>query len=102
MDRQWQKKPAGVTAAKVSTVQTKTSPKLLRCQVSVLLEDTEFDDGVMNGRPVQSGKFAGSLRRFLMREHLGLLKENKSKTEEAVRDPISDDFYHKVWYADTM
>ncbi len=34
-----------------------------------------------------------------MREHLGLLGEDKNKAEEAVRDPISDEFFHNVWSA---
>ena len=36
------------------------------------IEDVEFDDGcLMNKQKFKSGKFAGSLRRRLMREHLG-------------------------------
>ena len=40
------------------------------------IEDTEFDDNCrMNKQMFRSGKFAGSLRRRLMREHLGEYKE---------------------------
>ena len=38
------------------------------------IEDVEFDEGcLMNKQKFKSGKFAGSLRRRLMREHLGRL-----------------------------
>ena len=41
-------------------------------EVCLRIEDVEFDDGcLMNKQKFKSGKFAGSLRRRLMREHLG-------------------------------
>ena len=58
-------------------------------EVCLRIEDTEFDDDCrMNGSKFSSGKFAGSLRRRLMREHLGkvnpsvLFKKCLSKTFE--------------------
>ena len=44
-------------------------------QVCLLIEDTEFEPGVWDGEAVKVGRFAGSMRRFLMKEHLGLLGE---------------------------
>ena len=45
-------------------------------EVCLRIEDTEFDDNCrMNKQMFKSGKFAGSLRRRLMREHLGVYKE---------------------------
>ena len=41
-------------------------------EVCLRIEDTEFDENcLMNKHKFKSGKFAGSLRRRLMREHLG-------------------------------
>jgi hypothetical protein len=60
------------------------------------MEDTEFDDGVMDGKRVKSGKFAGSMRRFLMAEHLGLL-DNPGGYRLIVEDPICQKFYSDVW-----
>ena len=62
------------------------------------MEDTEFTDGTMNGKSFKSGRFAGSMRRYLMREHLGLLDEkDKEESEELVMDPICDNFYKDIW-----
>ena len=72
---------------------------LFEKKVALILEDGEFDDGVMGGKTARSGRFAGSLRRFLMREHLGLLGEDKNKGDEAVRDCTSKEFFQGVWGA---
>ena len=68
-------------------------------EVAVVLADQEFDSGVMNGQPYNSGKFCGSLRRWLMREHLGLFEAKNNKQEVDIRDPICDKFYKDVWMA---
>ncbi|KAG5673566.1 hypothetical protein PVAND_003604 [Polypedilum vanderplanki] len=65
-------------------------------EVAVLINDEAFDDGKMNGESFPSGHFAGKLRRYLFREHLGLL-ENKNNENIDINDPISDDFYKNVW-----
>jgi len=59
------------------------------------MEDTEFTPSEFNGQKVDSGRFAGSLRRHLMREHLGLLSD--SNGDDIVKDPVSDSFYKDVW-----
>ena len=66
-------------------------------QVCLLLEDTDFDSGAQYGKMGASGVFAGSLRRFLMKEHLGLLADDKGSA--TVNDPTSDAFFHGVWNA---
>jgi len=53
------------------------------------MEDTEFTPGCMNGQKFESGRFAGSLRRKLMREHLGL----EQNDQISVTDPVSDTFW---------
>ena len=40
-----------------------------------MIEDTEFEPSVWNGEAVKVGRFAGAMRRYLMKEHLGLLGE---------------------------
>jgi len=86
-------------------------------EVCLRIEDTEFDDNCrMNKQMFRSGKFAGSLRRRLMREHLGLLptfidevaasapdsdKNTQSLSEKIASQPVddccSDEFYKDVW-----
>ncbi|XP_023246741.1 phospholipase D2-like [Copidosoma floridanum] len=41
-----------------------------------------------------SGKFAGSLRKHLFREHLGLLWSNE---DISVKDIVRKSFYHDIW-----
>ena len=55
----------------------------------MIIEDTVFENGVMNNEKAPFGKFAGSLRQKLMQEHLG---ESKP-----IKDCISDTFYKDVW-----
>ena len=57
-------------------------------QVAVILEDTVFENGVMDGKNAPFGKFAGSLRQKLMQEHLAF---------DTVKDCISETFYKDIW-----
>lgn len=88
-------------------------------EVCLRIEDTEFDDDCrMNGSKFSAGKFAGSLRRRLMREHLGLLPKispldeisacapdndknaqslSQDISDQQVGDCCSDKFYKEVW-----
>jgi len=78
-------------------------------EVAVVLADQQFEsNAVMNGQPYDKcGKFCGALRRYLMREHLGLFGGSTSKANDKppplpdidIRDPISDKFYKDVWMA---
>ncbi|XP_076675622.1 phospholipase D [Andrena cerasifolii] len=65
-------------------------------EIAVIIHDREFDDGRMNDIPFPCGKFAGSLRKQLISEHLGLLKTNE---EIDVTDLIRKSFYRDVWCA---
>ena len=60
-------------------------------QVCLIMEDTEFTAGLMNGQKYESGRFAGSLRRKLMREHLGLDSDRASY--DLIQDCVSDTFW---------
>lgn len=64
-------------------------------EVAVLLTDEAFDDGKMNGSNFPCGKFAGSLRKHLMREHLGILQNRHNSID--ITDPICDSFYKGTW-----
>ncbi|KAK7063196.1 Phospholipase D, partial [Halocaridina rubra] len=58
--------------------------------------DEEFEDGIMNGHKYDSGVFAGSMRKYLFCEHLGLADDD----EEAIRkvmDPVCDEFFTEKW-----
>lgn len=68
-------------------------------EVACVIRDTEMEDGLMNGEPYECGKFIGSLRRYLFREHLGCLqiKSGSKSSRIDVRDPISDAFYFDTW-----
>ena len=48
----------------------------------------------MNGEAFNSGKFCGSLRRYLFREHLGLLN---CQQRISLVDPVASSFYSDVW-----
>ena len=62
----------------------------INLQVALIIEDTEFSEGIVNGERTKCGKIAGSLRKKLMSEHLG--------PEINVRDCISDAFYKETWF----
>ncbi|KAL1509537.1 hypothetical protein ABEB36_004252 [Hypothenemus hampei] len=67
-------------------------------EIAVIIQDELFDDGIMDGNPYPCGKFAGSLRKHLFKEHLGLLNDKSDTLEFDVADPISDYFYREGWY----
>lgn len=52
----------------------------------------------MNNESFPCGKYAGSLRKFLFKEHLGLLGREHEKIDIDITDPTSDHFYNEVWY----
>ncbi|XP_068085998.1 phospholipase D1 isoform X2 [Anabrus simplex] len=67
-------------------------------EVCVVLRDCEFEESVMNGEPYQSGRLAGSLRRYLFREHLGLFEpRTPNDVSIDVRDAVSPHFYRDTW-----
>jgi phospholipase D1/2 len=83
-------------------------------ELSIVLQDTNILESTMDGKPYQAGHHAATLRRFLWREHLGLLPPQdldgskdpnaqppgdgpnnnlEGQEFEFVADPLSD----KVW-----
>lgn len=70
-------------------------------EVCLLITDHEFVESRMNGLPYNAGKFAFSLRKHLMREHLGLLEDGYMRTRPKqpidVDDPVCPSFYTDIW-----
>ncbi|XP_042891431.1 phospholipase D1-like isoform X5 [Penaeus japonicus] len=64
-------------------------------EVCLVLEDHEFVQGVMNGQSYQCGVFAGSMRKYLFSEHLGIADDESPVID--VTDPVSDSFYISTW-----
>ncbi|CAM1327321.1 Pld (predicted) [Pycnogonum litorale] len=64
-------------------------------EIAVIVKDSDTEISLMNGVQYEAGRFAGSLRRTLFREHLGLLESDCGEID--VRDPICDHFFKNVW-----
>lgn len=60
-------------------------------------KDEEFTEGTMNGEPFPCGKYAGTLRKHLFKEHLGILGK-EAQTYIDISDPTSDVFYKDTWH----
>ncbi|XP_026326584.1 phospholipase D2 [Hyposmocoma kahamanoa] len=68
-------------------------------EIAVLLQDEQFDDGVMNGQSYPHGRLAGALRKLLFREHLGLIDVDLKSHGVNIDDPCDEQFYRNVWKA---
>ncbi|CAO1442602.1 unnamed protein product [Diamesa serratosioi] len=64
-------------------------------EVDVIITDESFDDGKMNGQTFPCGHYAGQLRKYLFREHLGLLETGDNGID--LTDPTIESFYKDVW-----
>ncbi|KAL7220753.1 hypothetical protein ACSBR2_013609 [Camellia fascicularis] len=64
-------------------------------EIGVLIEDKEFVDSCMGGKPWKVGKFSSSLRLTLWSEHLGLPAGEISQ----INDPVVDSTYKDIWMA---
>lgn len=60
-------------------------------------QDEQFDDGIMNGHSYPFGRLAGSLRKLLFKEHLGLIDVDLKRHGVNIDDPCADHFYRNVW-----
>lgn len=65
-------------------------------EIAVIIHDEEFEEGRMNGMSFSCGKYGGSLRRRLFKEHLGLLN---SEEDIDLGDPVKKSFYRDIWRA---
>ncbi|XP_017839064.1 phospholipase D2 isoform X1 [Drosophila busckii] len=67
-------------------------------EIAAIIMDEEFEDGRMNGNKYPSGIFAGRLRKYLFKEHLGLLDgDSSSRCDLDISDPVCDRFWHGTW-----
>ncbi|XP_026841191.1 phospholipase D2 isoform X1 [Drosophila persimilis] len=67
-------------------------------EIAAIIMDEEFEDGRMNGKKYPSGIFAGRLRKYLFKEHLGLLEgEGSARSDLDISDPVCDAFWHGTW-----
>ncbi|KAL3641911.1 Phospholipase D zeta 1 [Castilleja foliolosa] len=64
-------------------------------EIGVVIEDKEFVDSVIGGKPWRAGKFSLSLRLSLWSEHIGL----HAGEVDRIRDPIADSTYKDLWMA---
>uniref|UniRef100_A0A452QLE9 Phospholipase n=1 Tax=Ursus americanus TaxID=9643 RepID=A0A452QLE9_URSAM len=61
-------------------------------ELAVLIEDTEMEPSLMDGREYQAGRFALSLRKHCFSVILG----GDARTDLDLRDPVCDDFF-QLW-----
>ncbi|XP_032590283.1 phospholipase D2 isoform X2 [Drosophila grimshawi] len=68
-------------------------------EIAAIIMDEEYEDGRMNGKKYPSGIFAGRLRKYLFKEHLGLLDLDAatSHSDINISDPVCDQFWHNTW-----
>ncbi|KAK6930210.1 Phospholipase D-like domain [Dillenia turbinata] len=62
-------------------------------EIGVLIEDKQFVESSMGGKPWKAGKFTLSLRLSLWSEHLGLRVGEISQ----IKDPVVDSTYKDIW-----
>ena len=62
-------------------------------EMGVVLEDQEFVNSKMDGKPWRAGRFAHSLRLSLWSEHLGI----DASDVATILDPVGDVTYKNVW-----
>lgn len=66
-------------------------------EIAVIITDESFEEGRMNGEPYPSGLYAGKLRKFLFKEHLGLLDPDPERTPVDIIDPVISSFWSGQW-----
>ncbi|KAL0944696.1 phospholipase [Colletotrichum truncatum] len=70
-------------------------------ELSIVMEDTKLVPSTMNGQPYEAGWHATSLRRYLWREHLGLLPaQDLDGTNDPNAQPPGDDSPNDAWDRD--
>ncbi|TDZ36575.1 Phospholipase D1 [Colletotrichum trifolii] len=70
-------------------------------ELSIVMEDTKLVSSTMNGQPYQAGWHATSLRRYLWREHLGLLPaQDLDGTNDPNAQPPGENSPNDPWDQD--
>jgi phospholipase D1/2 len=67
-------------------------------ELSIVMEDTKRIQSTMDGQPFEAGWHAASLRRYLWREHLGLLPpQDLDGSKDPNAQPPGDDSPNDAW-----
>lgn len=66
-------------------------------KLNIFFQDEAFEEGRMNGESYPCGIYAGKLRKYLFKEHLGLLDPAPNRAPVDVTDPVIDSFWNGVW-----
>ncbi|KXX82091.1 Phospholipase D1 [Madurella mycetomatis] len=70
-------------------------------ELSIVMEDTKRFTSTMDGQPFEAGWHAATLRRYLWREHLGLLPpQDLDASDDPNAQPPGDDSPNDVWDKD--
>ncbi|KAI1109876.1 phospholipase D/nuclease [Nemania sp. NC0429] len=70
-------------------------------ELSIVMEDTEMIESTMDGQPFEAGKHAATLRRYLWREHLGLLPpQDHDASGDPNAQPPGEDSPNDIWDRD--
>ena len=70
-------------------------------ELSIVMEDTDIITSTMDGQPYEAGRHAATLRRYLWREHLGLLPpQPMDATGDRNAQPPGDDSPQDYWDKD--
>ncbi|KAI9756547.1 MAG: Bifunctional dehydrogenase and ferrochelatase [Chaenotheca gracillima] len=67
-----------------SNINDRSQMGLHDSELAIVMEDSNVLESTMDGNPFQAGHHAATLRRYLWREHLGLLK---AQVNDAANDP---------------
>ena len=60
-------------------------------EVAAVIQDEEFQDSVLNGKPFRVGKYAFSLRKKIFQLHIGIYFANPNRID--VTDCVCDEFF---------
>ncbi len=70
-------------------------------ELSIVMEDTAKIQSTMDGQPFEAGRHAATLRRYLWREHLGLLPpQEHDASNDANAQPPSEESPNDIWDRD--
>jgi phospholipase D1/2 len=70
-------------------------------ELSIVMEDTDKIQSVMDGQPFEAGRHAATLRRYLWREHMGLLPpQSLDGSNDINAQPPGDDSPNDPWDRD--
>ncbi|KAI0967249.1 phospholipase D/nuclease [Xylaria arbuscula] len=70
-------------------------------ELSIVMEDTDRIQSTMDGQPFEAGRHAATLRRYLWREHMGLLPpQPHDASNDPNAQPPSEDSPNDIWDRD--